>query len=470
MKVNIITQPLFENYGGILQNFALQEVLRRLGHEPLTLNVPPRRPQSSLVDSAKRVVKMMLGQKGLKLTAGSQFDDLCRKATLLQDFRRRHIASVDLPAPFGKDVAEKYKADAYIVGSDQIWRPWCSFYMHNNFFDFVEDPDTIRISYAASLGTDQWEIDPQTTADIRPLAKRFQAISVREQSGIQLVKDNLGCDAVQVLDPTLLLSTEDYRQVAEREWTAAASSEPYIGVYVLDQSPAIKEFINNLSQELGLPVRYTGLTRRASAAECENLKVKSENLDQSENLKVKSENLDQSENLKVKSENLDQSENLKVKSENLDQSENLKVKSENFLTFNSSLLTFKVKDSIEHWLATLGNAAFVVTDSFHGTAFSINFGRQFVTLGNPLRGTARFSSILSKFGLNDHLAAPSPALIRQISSGALSIDYSRLAPILTAERARSLSFLTENLRVSGSLCLNILCLDHLCLDQEGQDF
>lgn len=71
---------------------------------------------------------------------------------------------------------------------------------------------------------------------------------------------------------------------------------------------------------------------------------------------------------------------------------------------------------VDSWVRQFRDARFVVTDSFHGTVFAILFNRPFIAIGNPVRGMARFESLLSQFGLADRLVGPeavvTPAMIR----------------------------------------------------------
>ena len=79
---------------------------------------------------------------------------------------------------------------AYIVGSDQCWRPRYSPLITNYFLDFIKEKEHVkRVSYAASFGTSEWEFDQQTTEECSLLLRRFGAISVREDSAVELIKN-----------------------------------------------------------------------------------------------------------------------------------------------------------------------------------------------------------------------------------------------------------------------------------------
>lgn len=358
MRVNILTQPLFSNYGGILQNYALQNALRRLGHEPLTLNRPTSRPSKGVLwkEAVRMVLNSVKALRGLWPYPWLWSDTVRMKEHELSHPQRRfvdrYIAKVDVEAPYTQTVAEAYPAEAYVVGSDQVWRPWCSPYMGNCFLDFTEGLDVKRIAYAASFGTDQWEMDRETTAEARWLAQRFDAISVRESTGVDLCRDHLGVEAQHVLDPTMLLTGDDYLALT---YDADYPSGPYIAAYILDLDSDKLKYIKALSKRLGLPVVYVGRMHRDGF------------------------------------------------------------------------------DSIERWLATLAHAEYTVTDSFHGTVFSILFGRRFFVLGNNVRGNARLESLLSMLGIKadaEGMCQVTPDVQRRLAS----------------LRTNSIDFLRENLR------------------------
>ena len=264
MKINILTQPLFWNYGGILQNFALQEALRSLGHEPLTVNVPVKDVKSNANwrDYVKTIINFY---KKLQRNYSEPFlnpHTYALKERELsypqREFVNKYINKVDENVPFTTSLIMRYQADMWIVGSDQVWRPWCSPDIKNYFFDFLDD-NTCRIAYAASFGSDQWEISPELTSEVRPLAKKFKAVTVRELSGVELCRDNLGIEATCLLDPTLLLTADDYLSLT------SAHDYPkgeYIASYVLDSNRRVS---NTLAQEAGkysLPLKRVGRMHR----------------------------------------------------------------------------------------------------------------------------------------------------------------------------------------------------------------
>lgn len=146
--------------------------------------------------------------------------------------------------------ASKGKYDAYVVGSDQCWRPCYNAFLSSMFLDFVQDKQVKRIAYAASFGTDKWEFTPQQTAVCALLAKKFDMVSVREDSGVKLCKEHLGVDAVHVLDPTMLLTKEEYIQLIEKE--KEPKSNGTLFNYFLDPDAKKSVFIQKVAKAKGL--------------------------------------------------------------------------------------------------------------------------------------------------------------------------------------------------------------------------
>lgn len=95
-----------------------------------------------------------------------------------------------------------------------------------------------------------------------------------------------------------------------------------------------------------------------------------------------------------------------------------------------------IQPSVDSWLAGLANSKFVVTDSFHGTVFSILFNKSFVTIGNPKRGLTRIYSLLSMVGLEDRLFSYNTDLRMLVST---SIDYDRVNRILEEKRTADIN-------------------------------
>ncbi len=254
MKIGIVTLPFNWNYGGILQTYALQSVLKKLGHEPITINrdtvVMPLKMK--IFSFLRRLFLRVIFRKKVvvRTWAYKSEEKLIRQHT--DRFIRENIKTTDLFAS-EKDFKSinQYKFDAFIVGSDQVWRPKYSPSLKNHFLGFLSANDkSLRIAYAASFGVENWEYNDQQTKRCSLYAKKFSAISVRENSAISLCKDYLGVNSTHVLDPTMLIPKEEYIELVHND--KIPSHDGKLFNYVLDSSPDIKKIIDLIASELSL--------------------------------------------------------------------------------------------------------------------------------------------------------------------------------------------------------------------------
>jgi polysaccharide pyruvyl transferase WcaK-like protein len=254
MKIGILTQPLLNNYGGLLQSFALQQKLKSLGHDTWIINRVYPKPgvKTKLIKVAKSIFyRHITTKKNIPLS--------------MNDFEYRHIygeishfkskfifpVTDKIYDTKGMNNLKEFDFDAFIVGSDQVWRQDYSPCITNYFLDFaIEFKNIKRISYAASFGTSEFEIDEDKRSLISKLAGNFDSVSVRESSGIKLCQEYLGVKAVQVLDPTMLLDVKIYKKLIIDEQETI--SEGTLMSYFLDTTGIKKNYIEQISKELNL--------------------------------------------------------------------------------------------------------------------------------------------------------------------------------------------------------------------------
>lgn len=247
MKIGILTQHFLLNYGGIIQNFALQQVLLKLGHDPLTFEHDTCYSRTRwFLRSAKHVLKSH-SLKGLPVYPTYQ-GRIGNKNFI--KFVLKNIKSVPV-TDFTPSLTAQYGIDAYVVGSDQVWRPAFNLgpRLGNMFLNFADDK-VKKFSYAASFGCKEWEYSKEQEKACSKLAKRFDAISVREASGVELCKEHFGVDATLVLDPTLLLNKEDYGKVCHD----VPKKKKHIFVYFLVVSEGVLAVAKKLSEATMLPI------------------------------------------------------------------------------------------------------------------------------------------------------------------------------------------------------------------------
>lgn len=250
-KIAILTQPLGLNYGGMMQNYALQGILSEMGFEPLTINRDYNK-DSRWITCKVKIYNFIhkIESKNIPLEV-KKF-----AAKYNNDFVKRKI-NITKPISSNIYITDFFRNndfDCYIVGSDQTWRPQYSPKIENYFLDFLNGKkgNSKCIAYASSFGTDEWEYSPEKTEKVKVLVKQFDAISVREDSGIELCEKHLDTKAELVLDPTLLLTAEDYiKDLRLKDY----AGDKFLFTYVLDKNVAKLNYIDKCASKLGLKVK-----------------------------------------------------------------------------------------------------------------------------------------------------------------------------------------------------------------------
>lgn len=278
MKIAILTQPLKSNYGCILQAYALQTVLIRMGH---SVEVIKREyPMPSLKVRLKRILRFLhtlyskcfKGKKYLVLSNPFSEEYTYLPKSKVYDFTDKYISLS--PSIYTTESLTDYfiehDFDACIVGSDQVWRPRYSPCITNYFLDFIPvNIKTKRIAYAASFGTSEWEFTPYETELCAQLARNFSAISVREDSGVRLCSEKLSVGAELVMDPTMLLQTIDYDGLIAR--SDVEHTDECLACYILDETQEKSRLISEIAEELNVNPRY--LDARVIDSNYNNLSV-----------------------------------------------------------------------------------------------------------------------------------------------------------------------------------------------------
>lgn len=270
MKIAILTQPLGKNYGGMMQAWALQNVLLRMGHSVITLNRISNKPHVFYI-MARNIYRFFL--KKTKLNKSLLFVDE-KMPYILKNTSQFISSNIRMSEVINSQFAlnknfDREGYDAVIVGSDQTWRPKYSPNIYNYFLDFLGSRDILRIAYATSFGVDDWEYNNLQTARCAVLAQMFDAIGVREQSAVELCLRNLNVKAQHVLDPTLLLEKADYEELIGINRINSEAEGLYC--YFLDESSEKKSFTDELGKKLNCPLFSCKAKRNINARFIENL-------------------------------------------------------------------------------------------------------------------------------------------------------------------------------------------------------
>ena len=236
MKVAIVTLPLHTNYGGLLQAYALKSCLEGLGHEVTVLDMEDKMPSPKFYKAPFVYARRALG----RMINGASAPEIFRERRFKAEFpvvSANTKAFVDIyiePRMVRKfsDVGSG-EYDAFVVGSDQVWRPRYFPGVEDAFLKFTEGWDVKRVAYAASFGTEELEYENPQLGECVELLKKFDAVSVRETSGVRMCSEWFDRDdAKHVLDPVMLLDVERYNTLASQAGTHPAKGK--LVSYILD--------------------------------------------------------------------------------------------------------------------------------------------------------------------------------------------------------------------------------------------
>ena len=248
MKVALI--PLLydeNNFGGVLQFYALQKSIMNMGSECLILKVNDDsvlcKPKKQKL--WKRFARSMLRKFSKKKLQNNNLylvDILQERNNKSKLFKQKYyVETVNI-----NDI-DIYSFDAVICGSDQIWNPiWAR---RRCFLDFVPD-DINKIIYAASMGCESME-DYQKES-FKPLVERIDHISVREKSAKRILDEFIENRDISVqVDPTLLLLKNDWENIAANV-SDIVGNKKYIFTYFLGNYSKQKQIVSNFAKKNNL--------------------------------------------------------------------------------------------------------------------------------------------------------------------------------------------------------------------------
>lgn len=318
MKVSILTYHWEDNYGATMQAYATYQAIKFLGHNPEFIDL--RLPYKPSLKS-----RLIFGLKRFRFN----------------NFRRKYFKNLTQRTYWSVEDLRKTppKADCYLVGSDQTWNPKIAGELLPAFFLTFGDVSIRRISYATSIGLNQWETSPYISdASIRTALSKFNKILLREDSAVNICKDMFDSEAKQVIDPVLLFS--DYSELIGK---VMPSNE--IVTYKLVNDEGFYEIASNFANKKNIPIRSIGSIRRPKGYKA------------------------------------------------------------------------SYPESITNWIKRIAASSYVLTDSFHGTVFSLLYHRPFVIYVGDTQRVTRIESLLKQLNLEERI----------LSKGASSDDIVRLA-------------------------------------------
>ncbi|WP_420745571.1 polysaccharide pyruvyl transferase family protein [Photobacterium damselae] len=245
-NVGILTLPLINNYGGILQAFALKKTIEKLGYRPILIDY--HKKDLNYFELVSHKFKNFI-----KCTVFKNDAKLIFQTPEISRFINKNAAdfiSLELSPKTDKITSFQQLSDlneyfsAFIVGSDQVWRPEYTPEIARYFLDFVA-PSNKRISYAASFGVDSPLYSEDQLEYCKAELKKFKLITVREDVGKSVLDSTFGIkNSEHVLDPTLLLSQSDYTELFDKYPSKASKGQVFC--YILDNNYFSKKVVDKV--------------------------------------------------------------------------------------------------------------------------------------------------------------------------------------------------------------------------------
>lgn len=361
--IGMVTPHYAANYGAKVQAFALAEALRKLGY---CIEYVNRRPAIGAYSDQNPILRQL--KKAEEIYNRKYFREF--EAKYLQP-QSAAIYSAD---EFSKLDLKRYYG--FTIGSDQMWRD--NYYRPDftpvAYLDFAKEYEAKKVAYAVSFGKGTCEHPEDRRKYLEELIKKFTAVSVREKSGVEILKETFDVsNGVWVADPTLLLSKDEYIRLFNLSQQTSLRNET--ATYILSDNYKTVGVYDAIGAAIGLPLHHFLKPKRYRIL---------------------------------------------------------------YNHYVNRLPFFRRMPSIENWLDTILDAQYFVTDSFHGTVFAIIFGKQFVTLDNSVGGSERLTSLLGMLGLQDRLFSysDSPSVIASKVKEPIDYDivYSKLKPFVEHSR------------------------------------
>ena len=362
MKVGIMTWHEYYNYGTTLQLYAMVKTIQKLGQDPYVVNYHTR--TMGATGETPHLYKKF--RKKADQVVFRVFDSETRRKKF-EHFIQENIVFTDLCDTLPELERLNDWIDCFVCGSDQIWSP--KIFDPHFFLDFVWDSNR-TIAYAPSVGLPQIS-NEYVKSQIKEVAERIRFLSTREESGSSIISDLTGRDVATVLDPTFLLTKNDWEEICCKD----NRNKPYLLVYMLG---------HNKSQ-------WNKIYKIASILKYDVVVIPVFEKDQK----------------------------------------------------RPGCLHEPVGPN--EFLGLINNASFVCTDSFHATAFSIIFQKEFLVFErfkekSELNQNSRIYNILQQVKLKDRLYSNDKALFEIINK---KIDYPTANMNLDKKRRASLLYLSD---------------------------
>jgi|WetSurMetagenome_2_1015567.scaffolds.fasta_scaffold39929_2 hypothetical protein len=387
MKIGIITIVKVDNYGAELQAFALQKELKSLGVQSEIIDYIYYKNwrfkdsfKSLPINPMNNKKKVMYWIKYRFISYLAEivfplFDKFVKRR--IENFKRFHSENTTFSKSI-YSIEDLYKSqfnyDIYMVGSDQVWNPCASSTIAPYFLTFAPH-SAKKVSYASSFGVA--ELEPKLHNIYKKLINNLDVISVREPSGIDIIKELTGKTAKVTCDPTFLIT--------KKEWEYYIKEYPnmplrYIIIYQISKSDNLIDLANKISKEKNIPIYR--ICKRAFG-----------------------------------------------------------------VSKNKNIINILDAGPAE-FLYLFKNAEYVITNSFHGTAFSIILEIPFYTIiSNKKDNNQRMVSLLEMLGLKNRIITENYNIQKQ---DVQYIDFKIIKEQINDYRNESISYLLDCLKSDKS--------------------
>ena len=269
IKIGVLSLPLNWNYGGILQQYALSEYLRKKNFTPILFSRRANRKsffKLILVKTKWNIIKILNKLNTLNF--------LPLIAT--ESFKKKYLTNITKDFFSSEEISSFIKRNEinhFIVGSDQIWNVGATPSIHDSFLGFVDkDKNNVLASYAPSFAHDDWKYSAKQTIDSKMLLKNFSFISVRETSGVELISKHFEVNSIRVLDPTFLLDLKDYHKLLENKNINNYKNKKTIFSYIFENGVERTKIITKNAKKNNLEtISFCGLNNISNLIKNNNM-------------------------------------------------------------------------------------------------------------------------------------------------------------------------------------------------------
>ena len=337
-KVNLLTIHWGLSYGAIMQTYATSKLLEESGHKVSVINIIPNRERGNY--SLPRWIILSAMRFQFWFFKKKYFPNLTKKMRRVD----RHMIRI---------------SDYDVVGSDQVWNREITAPIELSFYlDFDDCPK--KVSLASSFGKSSWTEDASYTTKVLSCLKKFTAISVREETGKKILKENFGLNSEVLIDPTLAYG--------------------HFSDLVLHDIPSSKAYTFFVSEKN----KYDSIVDYI-------------------------------------------------------------VKDKKMELMKHSKFSYYFTNGPRNWLTYIKNAAYVITDSFHGVAFSLIFQKEFYVLCGDRSKFTRITNLLGRLGLEDRIIDSIEDYEFKKNLFQKPINYQPINEILRLEKNRYREFVSQHI-------------------------